>query len=176
MEKIIVSCPGCGKKYGLPQNLANPGKSLTLKCKSCSVSFSFRSEAKPENVQTPNPDATLFSQNFPLDGATEQYMFPDDCDISISFPERNGVTTHKLTDRLTILGRTEGNILINDPLLSRKHFSIEVKSSTVIELKDLASRNGTLHNGMRVSSVLLQSGDIIQAGSSEITFSNRIKI
>jgi pSer/pThr/pTyr-binding forkhead associated (FHA) protein len=45
----------------------------------------------------------------------------------------------------------------------------------MMELKDLASTNGVFHNGMKINSIFLKSGDEIKIGSTIIHFSNEIK-
>ena len=77
---------------------------------------------------------------------------------------------------MTIIGRTEGDIIINDPLIPRKHASIEIKSPTMVEPRDLASTNGIFHNDMKISSVYLKSGDEIKLGSTVIHVSSDIKV
>jgi hypothetical protein len=61
------------------------------------------------------------------------------------------------------LGREAGcEIMIPDRQVSRHHARITVKSEGIF-LEDLASKNGTHHNGKLISeSVLLQDGDAIQ--------------
>lgn len=52
-----------------------------------------------------------------------------------------------------------------DPLLSREHFRVELKSPNCT-LVDLGSTNGTKVNGRRVESTPLRDGDVITAGDS----------
>lgn len=69
-----------------------------------------------------------------------------------------------------IIGRKEGDLIIDDPHVSKKHASIEVWSRTHIYLKDLDSTNGTFLNGVRISRTKLQDGDIIQVGDTKLRF------
>lgn len=68
-----------------------------------------------------------------------------------------------------IVGRSEiCDICIDDTKLSRQHFVIEYEAGFVYVM-DLQSRNGTMLNGIRVGSrQMLQNGDKIAAGLSDI--------
>ncbi len=76
----------------------------------------------------------------------------------------------ELKKRHVVLGRTEGDILIPDPLISRKHAMIEILSQTLCYVKDLASRNGTFVNDRRVSYLKIRNGDRIRLGRSVFLF------
>jgi hypothetical protein len=71
-----------------------------------------------------------------------------------------------LSERLTV-GREAGNdLVIADPLLSRRHAVIE-QAGVGYRIRDLGSRNGTLLNGSPVlSPVLLKPGDSVQTGDT----------
>ena len=70
----------------------------------------------------------------------------------------------------TIIGREQADVLLDDPLVSRKHALIEVLSGDQIYLKDLASKNGTVVNGILVKVARLQPGDSIQIGDTRLRF------
>ncbi len=57
--------------------------------------------------------------------------------------------------------------LPNDPRFSRYHFRLEIRPPECY-LVDLDSRNGTLVNGTRVSECLLNHGDVIRVGRTEL--------
>jgi len=67
--------------------------------------------------------------------------------------------------RVTV-GREEGEILLGDPLVSRKHAAFEVYGSHHIVLKDLASTNGTYLNDRLIAYSKLNHGDRIRMGST----------
>ena len=67
--------------------------------------------------------------------------------------------------RVTV-GREEGEILLGDPLISRKHAAFEVFGSHHIVVKDLASTNGTYLNGRLIAYSKLNDGDQIRVGST----------
>jgi nitrite reductase (NADH) large subunit len=60
-----------------------------------------------------------------------------------------------------------------DPGISRRHLRL-VPTPVGLSLVDLESRNGTLHNGVKVTGrVLLEPGDVVRLGSSEIIMVGR---
>ena len=70
----------------------------------------------------------------------------------------------------TTVGRNGGEISIDDPTLSGRHFMIEERAHEFF-LRDLGSTNGTFLNGHLVRSAPLKSGDEIRAGESVFVFS-----
>lgn len=76
------------------------------------------------------------------------------------FPLRNGETT---------LGRSPYcSVVIESPAASREHACINV-SDTLVEIRDLESRNGTEVNGKRIHRAKrLRSGDSVTIGSETL--------
>jgi adenylate cyclase len=69
---------------------------------------------------------------------------------------------------LTKIGRAPHcDLVVNDPLVSREHCLLQVKGEEVI-LEDLNSANGTLVNEQRATRIVLQPGDKIRLGLSEM--------
>lgn len=64
------------------------------------------------------------------------------------------------------IGRKLGEIPLSDPEVSRRHAVIEVFGRDMIFLRDLASTNGTFHNGRKVSLARLHNGDTVGVGKS----------
>jgi eukaryotic-like serine/threonine-protein kinase len=72
-----------------------------------------------------------------------------------------------------IVGRSKDahfRLPIKDKTLSRFHFMVEV-NPPCCRLMDMASRNGTLVNGLKVSVVDLKDGDTIEGGRSVLSVS-----
>jgi Nif-specific regulatory protein len=91
-------------------------------------------------------NARLVAISGPLEGAT----FPIESELSI--------------------GRDRQNTLaIEDRVLSRRHFAIQVADGKC-SLRDLGSSNGTYVNGLPVTSRMLNDGDQITAGQSLFLF------
>ena len=70
----------------------------------------------------------------------------------------------------TTIGRGEqATLRLPDVGISRRHARLDFDGSQVV-LTDLGSTNGTLVNGQRISAVALNPGDVIQVGTTTLTF------
>ena len=68
-----------------------------------------------------------------------------------------------------IVGRVEGDLVIPDPKLSRRHAAFRVVDG-VLEVKDLDSTNGTFVDEIRITQVTqLGDGDEVRLGESRFT-------
>jgi pSer/pThr/pTyr-binding forkhead associated (FHA) protein len=61
------------------------------------------------------------------------------------------------------------DIFLDDVTVSRKHAEF-VRNGKTFSVKDLASLNGTYHNGKRVEEIALTDGDEVQVGKFKLTF------
>ncbi len=68
------------------------------------------------------------------------------------------------------MGRKQGQIPLADPEVSRRHAFIEVFGRDMVFLRDVASTNGTYHNGVKIDTVRLSHGDMIGVGRSVLRF------
>src|SRR5436190_22010133 len=67
-----------------------------------------------------------------------------------------------------VVGRTNADITIEDPLISRRHAVVRAVDST-LEIEDLGSLNGTVVNSEKLSAPRrLQPGDVIMVGATTI--------
>lgn len=70
----------------------------------------------------------------------------------------------------TTIGRGEqATMRLPDVGISRRHARLDYDGSQLV-LTDLGSTNGTLVNGQRISAVALNPGDVIQVGTTTLTF------
>jgi hypothetical protein len=70
----------------------------------------------------------------------------------------------------TVIGRgDQANLRLPDVGISRRHARIDFDGAQVV-LTDLGSTNGTMVNGQRVSAVGLNPGDMIQIGTTTLSF------
>ena len=68
------------------------------------------------------------------------------------------------------LGRlSDCDVVLEDPGASRRHAEIRREDGSYVII-DLGSTNGTMVNGQRVSAVALNPGDMIQLGTTTLTF------
>lgn len=75
----------------------------------------------------------------------------------------------QLSRRLVVIGREEGEVVVADPMISRRHASLEVHDLDTVILRDLSSTNGTYHNGQLIAFCRVQDGDEIRLGSTTFT-------
>jgi len=68
----------------------------------------------------------------------------------------------------TTVGAVEGDIVIDDEYLSRRHFEIRLEPAPTIV--DLDSTNGTFVNGVRIEKAALDNGYTITAGKCSFRF------
>jgi hypothetical protein len=70
----------------------------------------------------------------------------------------------------TVIGRgDQANLRLPDVGISRRHARLDFDGGQVV-LTDLGSTNGTMVNGQRISAVALNPGDMIQIGTTTLTF------
>lgn len=75
-----------------------------------------------------------------------------------------------LHEEVTTIGSVAGNtIVLADPAVSRKHVGIR-RVGASFELADLGSTNGVYVNGYRMPKKMLDSGDILRVGNTEMVF------
>ena len=68
----------------------------------------------------------------------------------------------------TVLGRSDIDVRIDDPDVSRKHVAIELQGAGPHLAKDLGSTNGTLLNGVKLTEAPLAPNDSIRMGSTKL--------
>src|SRR6266542_1934869 len=67
-----------------------------------------------------------------------------------------------------VLGRTNADITIEDPLISRRHAVVRTVDAS-LEIEDLGSLNGTVVNSEKLEGARkLQPGDVIMVGATTI--------
>lgn len=70
----------------------------------------------------------------------------------------------------TTVGRKEGNIIVRDPQMSRRHACI-TRDQDRFFVEDLSTINGTFHNGEAVKDKhYLQQDDVLLIGETEFEF------
>jgi len=75
-----------------------------------------------------------------------------------------------MADKMRIGRDADNEVVLHDPRISRHHAVITRKSEG-FELEDLASANGVMVNGVRITTLhLLAEGDRLKLGDSELVF------
>ncbi len=81
---------------------------------------------------------------------------------------RTAGKTYKLGSSETVIGRgQDGNIILDDTAVSRRHCSIQRRAGE-LEIQDLSSTNGTYCNGEPVTRRILADGDRLHIGTNII--------
>ena len=79
--------------------------------------------------------------------------------------------TYRVADERVLLGRgADAEVVVTGEGASRRHAELVRNATGSIRLVDLGSRNGTLVNGVRVRSAVLEDGDRIRIGDTELDF------
>jgi hypothetical protein len=143
-------CPQCGGEYVVP---ARPEQEDPIRA------------APGEPARPSSPPTVPGFQLGGLPGA--DWQVPEELRFSLKVVEgsEEGSVFDVTRSRVTV-GREEGEILLADPLVSRKHAAFEVFGSHHIVVKDLASTNGTYLNGRLIAFSKLNNGDRIRLGST----------
>jgi hypothetical protein len=81
----------------------------------------------------------------------------------------------QLTKSPLVIGRAEGDLIIQDRRVSGKHAQLDVTGPEMYALKDLASTNGTTINGRPISIATLKNGDVISFGGVSFRFVARVQ-
>lgn len=86
-------------------------------------------------------------------------------------PLPGSIGGYELNEGETSIGRSrECNIFLEDLAVSRLHATIRRLSDRSFEIEDRRSATGTFVNGIRITRHRLSEGDIVQIGSSRLTF------
>ena len=80
-----------------------------------------------------------------------------------------GTVRHLLDGRITVGRASSNHFCLTDPEVSRQHCAIEEVDERY-ELADLDSHNGTFVNGIPVRRKVLEHGDAIRVGRSDLLF------
>ena len=82
----------------------------------------------------------------------------------------NDGRTYPLSIGSTVIGRgDQANLRLPDVGISRRHARLDYDGAQVV-LTDLGSTNGSMVNGQRISAVALNPGDMVQIGTTTLTF------
>lgn len=175
-----LTCPGCSSRLSLDERASTKTTRLVYVCRICSRFWSaggrdrqlveeqgFSDTAsrtqKMRAISTPAPAAR------PHDAALD---LPDGLTIALEVTDGSGRgQVYHLDRRMVVIGREEGEVQIADPMISRRHASLEIHDLDTIILRDLSSTNGTYHNDQLIAFCKLQDGDEIRLGSTTLTIS-----
>jgi hypothetical protein len=128
----------------------------------------FRVSAEVYTADQPPPPPQPVYPNYPPQGAPGP-MPQGQTGRNVRLVSGDG-RTYPLAIGQTVIGRgDQANMRLPDVGISRRHARLDFDGAQVV-LTDLGSTNGTMVNGQRVSAVALNPGDMIQLGTTTLTF------
>ena len=108
--------------------------------------------------------------------ATRQGDPLQDLDLQLVRTEGAGAgRSFRITKTPLVIGRAEGDLIIQDRRVSGKHAQLDVTGPEMYALKDLASTNGTTINGRPISVASLKNGDVVSFGGVDFRFVARLQ-
>jgi len=175
-------CPDCGAGLALDERLSTKVARPVYSCAACGRGWS--SVGQDQELVAEQGTADAGSRTVRMravkPSAAERSRKP--AELTMTLPEGMTVSlevsdgpgrgkVHHLDRRVVVIGREEGEIQIADPMISRRHASLEIHDFDTIILRDLSSTNGTYHNDQLIAFCKLQDGDEIRLGSTTMTIS-----
>lgn len=163
---MIVVCPSCSARFQYGDARFQGAKSKRFQCPKCGNLFEVLNPGyggTPPLPLTPPPPAPAPPPPPPKPTETTARKdrdammssaglgeggLPVGTRFSLAFLTGPQASTVRVIDKvLTVLGREEGDVLINDPETSRRHARIEIHADATAWITDLGSTNGTVTNG-----------------------------
>jgi len=169
------SCPGCGAGLGIEERSSRKTSRVVHACAACGKRFTTSQQGVGLIEETALSDMggrTLRIRAVPPGSRPAAESLPDGMALALEVGDgpARGQVFH-VDRRIVVLGREEGEIQIPDPMISRRHATLEIHDMDTIILRDLSSTNGTYHNDQLIAFCKVQDGDEIRLGSTLLTVS-----
>jgi pSer/pThr/pTyr-binding forkhead associated (FHA) protein len=158
-----------GGRFSLNEEILPQSKTVDSSWEQLLLEGARRADQGPE---TPPPTGTKpVVTSAPVTSSRVRASLPK---IIVLLPDERP-RVYELEAEYTHLGRAPGNeIPLSDASVSNRHCIFIVNGSDVV-LRDLNSSNGTVVNGQTISEVILQTGDVIQAGIVQMKFETAVR-
>ena len=154
---MIVVCPTCSARFQYGDARFQGASAKRFKCPKCDMIFEVMNPALtvPQPLEVllppapPAPQAPTETTSSDRDemfamAGLKGAQLPKDMRFSLAFlTGPHASTVRPLNQLVTILGREEGDVIINDPEISRRHARLEIHPDGTVWLSDLTSTNGT---------------------------------
>ncbi len=130
----------------------------------------------PDTVPEGSSGTILLKDEVAAEGTT-RIQRPDDVEFKLPYKQKiyldiiEGMQKGSIYEFATgrvVIGRTDGDLIIDDANISKKHAVIETWSRDTYFIRDLASTNGTYINGQRITTTKIKNGDIITVGNTKL--------
>lgn len=162
---MIVVCPSCTSRFQYGDERFQGAPSKRFRCPKCGHTFTVANPAlqspAPTPAQAPTPvlppapepvprAATETSRRRGRDAMLSLTQLSNDAmppGLRFSLAFLSGPlasTVRVLESPVTVIGREEGDVVINDPEISRRHARIEIHPDGTAWIADLGSTNGTM--------------------------------
>jgi len=153
---MIVICPSCTARFQYSDERFQGARSKRFQCPKCSVVFAVQNPAIPQAPPTPREiepepkptETTSRKLRDAMMASAGEAAMPAGIRYSLAFltgPQAS--TVRSLATAVTVIGREEGDVIINDPETSRRHAKLEIHADGTVWLTDLGSTNGTVTEG-----------------------------
>lgn len=159
-----AGCPHCGHVQTVSEELPHGGdEEKEVRCGSCGKSFQVAvPRARDFKAETTRRAVKAITSEIADDGRTLRLPQGKTVSIKVLEGEEKGTVYPVLRPRVT-LGRSNSDIIVNDPLSSRVHCALEFTDEGAL-LRDLGSTNGTLVDHHPVRTAEISDGSTFQIG------------
>ena len=150
---MIVVCPSCASRFQYADERFQGARSKHFKCPKCATTFEVQNPAAaparpaPAPAPAPPPKATETSRSRRVatdPSAIQEFGIPTGLRFTLAFLTGPLASTVRVLETsVTVIGREEGDVVINDPEISRRHARLEIHLDGTVWLSDLESTNGT---------------------------------
>ena len=164
---MIIQCPSCRRKYKYETERFSGAKLKKIKCPHCQTVFEIRNpEFEKEKAESTTAIHSTEAVSESLEKVARQLLRQKR--ISLAFLS-GGMAgqVYEIRQPSVILGRSDCDIVLDDPECSRRHAEVAVRANGVY-LIDLGSTNGTFVDGIRINEVKLKDKDEFSIGSTNI--------
>jgi pSer/pThr/pTyr-binding forkhead associated (FHA) protein len=174
---LKVTCESCLTVYDLPEE-----KEGEIGCPICAhVNAKLRTgpDETPVEMDTPSEFDPVKTMIGPIGGVWEtdtsrvkqavagkKTALPSHTVLSLTILEGDQKGQKiPLTKSEVVIGRKQGDIILNDPEVSRRHCGLLIYGDLIV-IRDLGSANGILVNDRIAKEELLKNGDTFQVGGT----------
>jgi hypothetical protein len=163
---VIVTCPGCAKRYNFDEGRLAGRATATLKCPNCGGSIAVAAPDPGDRTTRLDADASLIPRSGKVPGG--DVVMPADRRVSLAVLQgQDSGRIFPLDKPRVVLGRGDSDIVLNDAEVSRQHACIEIHGARVV-LKDLGSTNGTFVDDVKVSQAELENRAEFRVGGTRL--------
>ncbi len=194
---MVIECPQCAAKYQYSEDRFDGKPNKKIRCSKCQTVFDVRNPAFVASAAAAH-DVGAHEERFdstvsrrgggafvaPTEGSTAQAKIPSSPDTGkvedgLKLPKDKRYSlaildgpdagkVFRIERAKTVIGRSAGDLILNDIEASRSHACIEIRDPVVL-LYDMDSTNGTLVGGEKITgTVELYSHAEFQVGTTTI--------